>query len=388
MPLFAILGLLALGLMAFAPAGPALQREGEAKVIFGANYTLKGGETLDSDLVALGSNVVLQKDSLVRGDVLVLGGNLQVQGRVQGDVAVLGGLLNLGPHAVVEGDVTALGARYQRAKEAQVYGEEITQNTFPAFGGPSTWRSDRVWTTTTHPLVALFWGVLWWLGRAFLWAALALLVTLFIPRPVERTAQAALAQPAPALGLGCLTILVVPILLLLLAITICGIPFALLGGLALFAAWALGIIALGQESGKRLAALLKQEWAPAVSAALGTFLLMLILGGIGSVVPCVGWLVPFIVGLLGLGAALITRYGSQDYASVIAPARPPSPPSTTPPTPPSAEELPPPAPPPGEESANEAAPSTSASPPEEGLSNESPETPKRSRRKRPSSEEG
>ena len=152
-------------------------------------------------------------------------------------------------------------------------------------------------------------GVLWWLGRSFIWAILALLVGLFIPRNAERAAAAASGKPAVAGGLGCLTLLVVPVMLVLLFISICGIPFGLLGLFLLIAAWAFGIIALGLETGKRLGLLLKQDWALPVSAMVGTFLLTLLINGLGALVPCIGWLVPALVGMVGLGAALVTRYG-------------------------------------------------------------------------------
>jgi hypothetical protein len=121
----------------------------------------------------------------------------------------------------------------------------------------------------------------------------------------------------------------------------------------------LGIIALGLETGKRLAALLNQDWAPSVSAALGVFLLTLTINGIGALVPCIGWLAPFTVGLIGLGAVLITRFGAQEYPQTVAPQpiAPPSPPSAA-----VVEDLPAPSPaaPPAETSGEETPPADSA----------------------------
>jgi hypothetical protein len=47
-----------------------------------------------------------------------------------------------------------------------------------------------------------------------------------------------------------------------------------------------------------------------VSAGAGTFLLGIGVG-IVNLIPCVGWLAPFIVGLIGLGAAVITIFGTR-----------------------------------------------------------------------------
>jgi hypothetical protein len=56
---------------------------------------------------------------------------------------------------------------------------------------------------------------------------------------------------------------------------------------------------------------MKQDWALPVSAMVGTFLLTLLINGLGAIVPCIGWVVPALVGMVGLGAALVTRYGAR-----------------------------------------------------------------------------
>jgi hypothetical protein len=59
--------------------------------------------------------------------------------------------------------------------------------------------------------------------------------------------------------------------------------------------------------------MLKQAWAPAVAAGVGTFTLSLVAWGFSAIVPCVGWLLPWTLACLGLGAILITRIGTQNY---------------------------------------------------------------------------
>jgi hypothetical protein len=52
----------------------------------------------------------------------------------------------------------------------------------------------------------------------------------------------------------------------------------------------------------------------------------------------VGWLAPFLVASIGLGAVMLTRFGSREYVSGGMPARmpeaPPPPPPPEPPEPP------------------------------------------------------
>jgi len=46
----------------------------DGKIIFGEDFTLDSGETLEGDLLVLGGNLVLEDGSLVNGDILVMGG--------------------------------------------------------------------------------------------------------------------------------------------------------------------------------------------------------------------------------------------------------------------------------------------------------------------------
>jgi hypothetical protein len=355
MLLLAALALPLAGLASAAPARPdagldrpiPLQGPQCTGLILGGNCTLGEGETLESDLVVMGGNADLQAGSTVEGDVVLMGGNLTADGLIEGDVAVMGGLVSLGETAVVEGSVITIGGHVERAEGATIEGDEMGnlesvlplvipgriqipgfEGVFPfvAPGGVHLPPLD----VRVNPVA----GGLWLLLRSFMWAALAVLVVLFVPQHTQRAAQAAASQPLAAGGLGCMTVVVLPLLLAILAITICGIPISLLGVILLLVAWAFGLIAVGLEVGKRLAGLVNRDWALPVSAGLGTFLLTLVINGIGALVPCVGWLAPALVVVVGLGAVLLTRFGARAYPPQAAPSAalaaaplPPAPPA-------------------------------------------------------------
>jgi hypothetical protein len=120
-------------------------------------------------------------------------------------------------------------------------------------------------------------------------------------------------------GIGLLTVLVAPLAVAILSITIILIPVAFIGVLLLLFAWLFGIIALGQEVGERFTHSINQSWAPVVTTGFGTFLLMLVGGYIG-LIPCVGWLAPALLGLLGIGAVAVTWFGSRSAPVTIIPA--------------------------------------------------------------------
>lgn len=312
-----VLVALALGLMAFQSAGLA-QDNPCTNLVMGGSCVLQSDETLQSEMLIMGGSAVLEKGSTVEGDVVVLGGNLTAEGTIEGDLNVIGGNATLGSHAKVEGDVNTAGGNLDRRDGAEIEGS-YNQNVPLPFNLPGrmetpNWNSGSggSWSDPVASGVNMVWKVFWWLARSLLWAVLALIVMLVVPHNVERVATEVAARPVESGGLGCLTAIVVPLILALLAITICGIPVTIVGAVLLLVAWSVGLIALGYELGKRLVRMLKQDWAPAVTAALGTAVLTLALNGIGGLVPCIGWLAPVVIGSVGLGAVLLTRFGSQN----------------------------------------------------------------------------
>jgi hypothetical protein len=287
-------------------------------VVLGGTYTLARGDTLDGDLMVIGGAVVLEPESLVTGNVVLIGGTLSCDGQIAGDLVVIGGMANLGGVSVVRGDATTLGGILNQAQGSQIYGQilggtnvqgplqfPIPSFQFRPFGIPGFWQ-----LSLAPVLQALMIGL-----QSLALAALAVLVVLFWAEPTRRVARAAAGQALIAGGVGLLTIMVVPILLLLLAITICLIPFSLIGALVLAAAFVYGWVALGQEVGQRLAEAFHWVLHPAAEAGIGTLVLTLAANFIG-LVPCVGWVVPVVIGLLGLGGVVMTRFGAKAYPQV------------------------------------------------------------------------
>ncbi len=280
----------------------------ESDVVVGNNYTLSSGQTLSSPLFLVGGTVNLENGSTVNADVILIGSSGQAAGTITGNLVVLGGSLDLAPTFVLNGDLSTAGASINRAAGAQINGQINNSATAPVFILPSGVRVPFT-SPFQHPILR---GAGYLLG-IILWALLAMLVAMFLPNPLARTSQTGLTQPLLSGALGILTIIIVPIILVLLAITICLIPVAILGAFALAIAWAYGLISFGLEVGKRIASAFKREWHPALAAGLATLLLMAILTGLQDLVPCVGWIPEFLVGLVGLGAVILTQFGRKPY---------------------------------------------------------------------------
>jgi hypothetical protein len=187
-----------------------------------------------------------------------------------------------------------------------------------------------------------------------------------MPNHARRVANAIVEQPLTAGGVGCLTLIisvVVVFLLVALSLTIILLPVTIalmgFGSLALAAALLLGTIALGLETGNRLARAFKSEWPMPLAAFVGTLLLALVVNAISTILACFGWWAPFAVILVAIGGVVMTRFGSQaaqpPIAPVSAPILPPAPEAPEAPAP-----VEPPAP---AEMAEPAAPAEAAEPP-------------------------
>jgi len=302
----------------------ALAKEAfDDKVVMGGTFTLESEETHDGSLVVFGGAVTMEQDSTVNGDVVLIGGTVEISGYVNGSVVGIGGAVRLNEDAQVNGDLFTLGASLRREDGAQVYGQVINGIDVPSSinfpnaieGGdfvPPISPETPTLKTGSNPLL----DILLFFFKIFLSAALAVIIMMFLPVHVERVSRAALKQPLITGGAGLLTLLLAPLVLIAITITIILIPVSIIAVILLFFAWFIGWVALGLEVGERFAKAVNLELAPAISAGVGTLALFFVFGGIRELIPCLG-LVPYsLLSLWGLGAVLMTRFGTQDYSSL------------------------------------------------------------------------
>jgi hypothetical protein len=298
---FTLLVLLALMLV---PASPAYAQSGEpGKIIFGDNYTLATGETLDGDLVVFGGNVTIEEGADLDGNLVVFGGTISSNGNVNGDVVIFGGQIKLDEEAVVAGDVVTIGGQVEQAEGARVEGD-VLNNVAPDFRNPvgrippeipNIPNPDGIRFQFPNPLHDLSVVFVW----AVALAGFAMLLALFWQPQIERTGKLIFAQPLQIGAIGLLAF----ILCLFLILTV--IP-----PIVLAFAWLFGLIAMGTEVGERISKVLSQTWSPMQKTGFGTFFLVMV-GGLIGFIPCLGTLVQFLLGLLGSGGALMTWFGNR-----------------------------------------------------------------------------
>ncbi len=305
----------------------------EDVVLFGQNYTLEEGETLNGSIAVFGGNIEIQKDAEVNGSIVIFGGNITFaeETTINGDVAVFGG--NVTVTGEVNGDIVLFGGQALLESESKVrniatFGGQVTQQEGATVTGEITNNAPPEIDNPTEPNVPNpdvpnvdvsinpFWNVMSKLGRAVLIAVIGMLLSLFLQPQLDRTANTITRQPFVAGGYGLLVFVALPVALIIMIVTIILIPVAAIAVLLVPLAWLFGVIALGQEVGERFTKAINQVWAPVLSTGFGTFLLMLVLGFM-EIIPCVGWLPSALVTLVSVGAAVMTWFGTRNPPGFI-----------------------------------------------------------------------
>ncbi len=294
-----IVGLILLAMPAWALADDGT---GDGHFVFGGNYVLRSGESLSGDLVVMGGSARLEQDSSVWGNVAIMGGSVDVAGQVSGDITILGGSVDLGSTAVVGGQVISIGGSVRRDPGAQVQGDVVEGERALPWNWPST--------EVVHVRESGLRQVLGWIVGTILTVlgilALALLATLLLPAQTEQVMRVIQAEPVISAAAGLLTIIILPLLLILLLITCIG-PLIL--GLAFAVAVLFGWIAVGLLLGRAILKSFKVEDPNTlVEVLIGVAILTLL-----SRVPCIGWLLSLMAASLGLGAVILTRFGTSSY---------------------------------------------------------------------------
>ncbi|MEJ2720023.1 MAG: hypothetical protein P8181_02615, partial [bacterium] len=183
-----------------------------------------GGRTYrerGTDIVKFGEDVRVDADELVRGDVVVFGGDVTVAGKVIGNVVVFGGDAIMRSGAEINGDVVVLAGELEEQPEVLIHGERVnfqklnlSFTNFPFFFG----RGMRLFDVFFIPV------------KFFISVLLSFLIVLFLKGRVVRSQEHVTAGVFKSFGAGFrvafIGLFVVSVLTIVLLITRIGIPLA------------------------------------------------------------------------------------------------------------------------------------------------------------------
>lgn len=239
--------------------------------------------TVMGDVSVGGGRVSVSEPAHIGGDLDVGAGYLSVDGRIDGNVHAGAETIVLGPNADVGGEFRYDADNFTRDPEATVGGGVVQDSDLRgSTGGIGDAFSVPGWLVTIYGLLAnLLLGVI--LLAAF-------------PSFSSGVASRVADEPIKSGGVGLLSLIGVPIALALIAITIVGIPFAIVGAIAFGAALWVGVV-YGQYA--------VGAWVLGLAGADNRWLALFV-GLVGfailGMIPILGGLLELVALLLGLGA--------------------------------------------------------------------------------------
>lgn len=286
--------------MSLLAALPAAEAKGSADEVA---LRLDRGSVSRQQLVAVGRDIVIEGEALA--DVAALDGSVEISGRVAGDVVVLRGDARLAASAKVGGDVFVVGGTIRAAHGATIGGRMVSYPT-----------ASHAWLTLLEgPSLGLGYASRLVLGAKLAllaaWAALLILLFAASGRQVLETAAGVAREPFRCFmtGLtGLLALVLTGVFVSALAKGIAGVPLLVLVVLValLLKLWGMVAVfyALGDWVGRRI---LHRRLRPLSAATLGLVLL-----GALKFVPYVGILAWTLATLIGIGAALVSKFGRRE----------------------------------------------------------------------------
>jgi hypothetical protein len=250
------------------------------------NATVAGGKVVLDSTAVVARNAYLvggdvQIDGTVREGLLASGGKITLNGVVGRDVQINGGALRIGPRAQIAGNL-----RYRvPAKNVDIDPAARISGTVTALHVSRAWGPGP-------------WHLLWILG--FLVVG-AIVVALF-PRFAAEAAEILPQRPGRSALVGLGWIILVPIAICIAAITIIGIPFALVMTAVYLILLYLGRTTIAVWLGRRVlgARALAGREGVLVNFLVGGLILLIV-----GIIPLVGSWLMVIATVFGLGTILL-----------------------------------------------------------------------------------
>jgi cytoskeletal protein CcmA (bactofilin family) len=256
---------------------------------FGGSIAIGSNEIVCGDVTSFGGSVAVKGE--LRGNVTAFNSNTIIAGEVTGNLTLFGGTIVLTNSSQVHGHIDLYGTRELNVEGSQLDGA-ITDHTH------NQWFPGRM-----GEFKFPFWSLL-------VWAILGIGLITLLPEHVMFVRTTVTTKTRRSIIIGLLSILLAPAVLVVLVALILPIPLALILAVGLIAAWVLGTVAVSWIIGERiLRAVAPQYNTRRIDVMVGLTVLVLV----GSI-PYIGWLISFGVGLLGLGAVFLSRFGTRLYS--------------------------------------------------------------------------
>jgi uncharacterized RDD family membrane protein YckC len=280
-----------------APIDP--EAWGREVVRIGQDYTLNARDAVGQVAVIAGTATI---EGRVDRDVVVVFGKAQISSTaaIDGSLIVIGGSASVMSGAVVRRDLVVVAGEFDAPVGFMPGGQHIVVGSSVLGGrleGLVPWISrGLLWGRPIVPGLLWVWGIV---GAVFL---VYLVLNLIFNRSVGAVAETLAARPLTAFAAGLLVLLLTGPVCILLAASIVGIavvPFVIC---ALFAAWFLGKVGVARWIGRSV---MRQESPERPLQSVGSFAMGFAVITVGYMIPVLGLVTWTMVGVFGLGAAVL-----------------------------------------------------------------------------------
>jgi hypothetical protein len=255
---------------------------------FGENIVIGPREVVCGDVTSFGGSVTVQGE--LHGNITAFNSNIFITGQIFGNLTVFGGTIALNSNDQIHGHIVPYGTRKLNAQSKQLDGiipDQAQDRSFPGRMGEFTFP---------------FWSLV-------IWTLLGIALSSLLPEHVMFVRTTVTTSTRRSIIIGLLSIVLAPAVLAVLVALILPTPLALILGLGLIAAWILGTVAISWTVGEYILRAVAPKYnTRLIDVVVGLTVLVLV----GSI-PYIGWLISIGVGLLGLGATFLSRFGTRLY---------------------------------------------------------------------------
>lgn len=277
-------------------------------------------------IIKIGAEEVVRASDSIRGDILVIAGDLQVAGYVKGNIAVTFGNVIIAPTGSVEGEINCLWGQVVLSENSHVWGDinafdlvtPVDQSLYD-FKGEFN-RLD--WDIRNSEIFGPP-GLVATVAILLFVSVIVVIITAILPRPVARVRYHIETGFIRCFLVGLLLAIAIFPLWIMIFVTFVGIPFAILVyPFALVGAFVLGAIGFTQFTGFELGrrtTLRYRGYMRTTFAGILTIASPLILATFFGFIniPSVSWAlflvllgIQTIMFITGLGAVFFSRFGT------------------------------------------------------------------------------
>ena len=285
------------GPQTFLKTPHVLINDGQVRVSIGKDVLIPKGTEVTGIVVIAGD---VKVEGRVEGDVVVVGGKAEILGHVTGSVVSSLGSAQLGDEAKIDQDVVVVGGEFQEGANSFVGGQKnwiALGNTVPNFKGAFQWIASGPMKGRWLPL-----GFVWPWVVAGVSVLLYVFLAIVLAKPANHCTNALSQQPLASFLSGVLIIILTGPLLMLLLVSVVGIiviPFVICAGVAaLLFGKMVTLRFVGEQLGRQLGGGLFTQ--PLIGLLLGCLLVLVL-----YTIPILGFLTWGLLTPLGLGAVFM-----------------------------------------------------------------------------------